>query len=82
MVQYAIVNERERIEFEKKYHLPYGYAKAVISNDLQWSIKVLNNIAVKYKPDYVIERIDCGVSEIIYPEDRKSYYVEVDPANA
>jgi len=82
MIQYAIVNEKERIEFEKKYQLPYGYAKAVISNNLQWSIKVLNNISSKYKSDYIIERIDCGVSDIIYPEDRKLYYVEVDSANA
>jgi len=82
MVQYALVNEKTRIEFEKKYQIPYGYGNAVISNDLQWIIKVLNDIPVKIKHEHIIEKIDCGVSEIIYPEDRKLYYVEVDSANA
>jgi hypothetical protein len=82
MIQYVIVNEREKIEFEKRYQLPYGYANAVISSSLKGAINFLNTVFVQDKQDYIIEKVDCGVVEIVYPEDRKLYYVEVDLANA
>lgn len=82
MVQYVIVNEREKIEFEKRYQLPFGYATAVISTELKEAINFLNTVLVKDKNDYIIEKVDCGIAEIVYPEDRKLHYVEVNSAHA
>ena len=82
MIQYAVTNEKVRITFEKKYHLPYGYGNAFITTSLKSAMEFLNNVPTYVRPECIIEKIDCGVVEIVYPEDRKLYYVEVDSANA
>lgn len=76
MVQYALVNEKAKINFEKNHQLPYGYSNSIINNSLQEILKVLLNIPMDFRQDYIIERIENGESTVIYPEDKRIYYSE------
>ncbi len=40
--RYAIVDEFDREEFEKRWHIPYGYGECYITADPEDAIKVYN----------------------------------------
>jgi hypothetical protein len=68
---YAIVHERSRTEFEKKWHVPFGYADCELFNNFEQAYKFLTDqidINSKIIREYIIEQITNGKSDIVYPE--------------
>jgi len=69
MTKYVLVNETERVRFEKEYFMPLGYCNqhCFVSDNLinvitQWKLKPDN-----VKMDYMIEKHTGGNIECIFP---------------
>jgi hypothetical protein len=69
MTLYVVINEAERTRFEKETHLPYGYGNSdvYITNDYFNAQSYYNIIPYHIKPEYIIEKIEYGVAEKIFP---------------
>jgi len=64
--RYAVVNERERDEFEKEWQMPYGYANCAVFDDYEEAERFYEKVKMveKHKP-YILEEYDNGWSNII-----------------
>ena len=72
MINYVNVDDKRRIEFEKEFHLPYGYYySSVFDNifdsegDAIFSLIKKSMTKSIHLDDYVIERWEGGNREII-----------------
>ena len=71
---YAVSNYVDRINFEKKNLIPYGYANAVLFNKFIDALGYLKDLQEQYEyktevinvREYVIEYIKYGESVIVY----------------
>ena len=70
---YTVINDKNRVDFEKKNFLPYGYSEAIIFNKFIDALNYLKDVQEQYQGgnidnvrDYVIEHHKHGNSEIIY----------------
>jgi len=77
MIQYVIINEKERILFEKTHQVPYGYAKGIFCYNLMVVLSEYANIPRLEREDYLIEKIENGNTSVIYPENMRDKFVEV-----
>jgi len=66
--RYAVVNLREKVEFEKKWEMPYGYNNCPhISFNQREAIGWVNqNLGPNERKDYVVERHTGGKVEIVW----------------
>lgn len=65
MMTYAVINEKKRTEFEKKYQLPYGYANATLFDDMLSAIVKHHDIAFD-RQDYIVEECESGFTTTVY----------------
>lgn len=68
--RYAIINQYERDEFEKKWQLPYGYSSIPVFMKSQRAINALEDIAKIRGDDNMSELIVERISD----EGRELYY--------
>jgi hypothetical protein len=66
--RFAVVNEREKVEFEKKWQMPYGYnncPKICFNQDeaIQW---IRENLGPTEKKEYVVEKHKAGKIEVVW----------------
>lgn len=61
MINYVLINNTERCEFEKKYQLPYGCYNTSIYENSKEAIRLLNNMSNYDKSKYWIEKWDNGI---------------------
>ncbi|HRR48603.1 MAG TPA: hypothetical protein P5293_01295 [Bacteroidales bacterium] len=69
MTLYAVINDEERTRFEKETHLPYGYGSqdVYLTHDYFNALAYFNTIPPHIKTYYVVEKIECGIAEKIFP---------------
>jgi hypothetical protein len=77
MLQYVVINEKDRIMFEKLHQVPYGYAKGTFCNTLIEALSEYASIPRPEREDYVIEEVVSGNARVIYPENMKDKFAEV-----
>jgi len=65
MKTYAIVNEKERVVFEKEYQIPFGYANAPLFDKLSFAI-AYHELLPDNREDYVIEECESGFTTTVY----------------
>ena len=71
---YVVINDVDRINFEKKNMMPYGYYNAVIFKRFVDALGYLKDLQEQYEyktdvinvKEYVIEYIENGYSTIVY----------------
>lgn len=66
--RFAVVNLKEKVEFEKKWEMPYGYNNCPYigfnqKDAIQWINKNLGSIE---RQDYVVERHKAGMIEVVW----------------
>jgi len=66
--RYAVVNQKEKEEFEKKWQMPYGYnnsPKICFNQDeaIHW---INQNLGPNERRNYVVERHKSGKIEIVW----------------
>ena len=66
--RFAVVNEREKVKFEKEWQMPYGYnnsPKICFNQDeaIQW---IRENLGPTERKEYVVERHKAGKIEIVW----------------
>jgi len=68
MIVYAVVNIHDKIEFEKRYHLPYGYNNLpVFINDFGQAMKWFNStLGPRERKEWVIEKHESGTTEVVF----------------
>ncbi len=66
--RYAVVNLKDKVEFEKKWEMPYGYNNCpYIGYSQQEAIEWLNkNLGSIERKDYVVERHNAGMIEPVW----------------
>jgi len=66
--RYAVVNLKEKVEFEKKWEMPYGYNNCPhISFNQREAIGWVNqNLGPNERKDYVVERHTGGKTDIVW----------------
>ncbi len=69
--RYAVVNLREKVEFEKKWEMPYGYNNCphigfTQKEAIEW---VNRNLGPNEKKDYVVERHTAGKVDVVWKID-------------
>lgn len=66
--RYAVVNLREKVEFEKKWEMPYGYNNSPkICYEQQEAIGWINrNLGPNERREYVVERHNAGKVEVVW----------------
>lgn len=62
---YAVINEKKRTEFEKKYQVSYGYTTATLFDDMLSAIAKLRDIAFDTQ-DYIVEECESGFTTTVY----------------
>jgi hypothetical protein len=60
MVRYILINNKERIEFEKMYQLPFGCFNTAIYNEAKPAIQMLQNMGTARRKEYWIEKWTDG----------------------
>lgn len=67
MISYAVVHRQEKIDFEKRYHLPYGYNNAPIFKMFGDAMKWFNStLGPNERKEWVIEKHESGMSEVVF----------------
>lgn len=61
MVQYVLVDDMKKQEFEKRYQLPYGCWNTLIYSDIKLATMFLETMPSYKRPCYNIEKWDNGV---------------------
>lgn len=69
--RYAVVNLREKVEFEKKWEMSYGYNNCphigfTQKDAMEW---VKRNLGPTEKKDYIVERHNAGKVDIVWKID-------------
>ncbi len=69
--RYAVVNLREKVEFEKKWEMSYGYNNCPYigftqKDAMEW---VKRNLGPTEKKDYIVERHNAGKVDIVWKID-------------
>jgi len=66
--RYAVVNLREKVEFEKKWEMPYGYNNSPkICYEQKEAIGWINrNLGPNERKEYVVERHNAGKVEVVW----------------
>lgn len=65
--RYAIINTEDRDEFERNWHLPYGYNNTLVSCNFDFVLNEFHKNFFDNDPNYVIEKYDNGIREVVYP---------------
>ena len=73
MIEYVVMNIEEKIKFEKKHHLPYGYAECDFFDTQEKAVAFVDFHPIKYRDMLVVEKIENSVGEIVY---RGAWYDE------
>ena len=70
MEVFAIVDEKVRDEFEKKFQIPYGYSTCYITFNQEEAIKSFRALSVLkgYPKRLVVEKLSEGYKEIVYKQ--------------
>ena len=67
MIIYAAVNMKDKIDFEKRYHLPYGYNNLPVFGDFAGAMKWFNNtLGPNERKEWVIEKHESGTTEVVF----------------
>ncbi len=67
MIIYAAVNMQDKIDFEKRYHLPYGYNNVPIFGMFGDAMKWFNStLGPNERKEWVIEKHEAGMSEVVF----------------
>lgn len=66
MKKYFVVNDKERILFEKKYHAPYGYKESPSFDYEADAVAFVETSTQKVRNDLVVEKIEGGEVEVVY----------------
>ena len=67
MVTYTAVNLKEKVEFEKKYQLSYGYNNVPLFGSLGSALKWFNStLGPNERKEWVIERHQSGKCHIVF----------------
>lgn len=66
--RFAVVNLKEKVEFEKKWEMPYGYNNCpFIGFNQKEAINWINqNLGQQERQDYVVERHKAGMIEVVW----------------
>lgn len=66
--RYAVVNVKDKVEFEKRWEMPYGYNNCPhISFNQGEAIQWINqNLGPTERKDYVVERHTAGKVEVVW----------------
>lgn len=60
MIKYILVNNEERMQFEKESQLPYGCFNTSIYDTPEKAIRLLNNMPSSEKKKYYVEKWQYG----------------------
>lgn len=85
--RYAVVNQKEKEKFEKKWEMPYGYNNCpkICFNQNEAIGWINRNLGSIEKKNYVVERHNCGKIDIVWKimpghkiagEEEEEYYDE------
>jgi hypothetical protein len=67
MISYAVVHRQEKIDFEKRHHLPYGYNNVPIFKMFGDAMKWFNStLGPNERKEWVIEKHESGTSEVVF----------------
>lgn len=70
--RYAIVDVKEREEFEKRWHLPYGYFNCFVTTNFDEALERFRNRDFQRcylnigDENFVIEKVDENGREVVY----------------
>lgn len=66
--RYAVVNHQDKVKFEKKWELPYGYNNCpkISFNQREAIDWIKQNLGPNERKDYVVERHNAGKCEIVW----------------
>ena len=56
--RFGVVHQKDRVKFEKKYHVPFGY------KTVSFSQKVAEDICKELGAGYIVEKISSGYDKI------------------
>lgn len=63
---YFVVNEKDRIAFEKYYEISYGYGKCIPFQYEDVAIAFVESHKQKERNDLIVEKVCSGEVELIY----------------
>jgi hypothetical protein len=67
MIVYTVVNLKEKVEFEKKYHLPYGYNNIPVHWEFADAMNWYNTrLGPRERKEFVIEKHESGYTDIVF----------------
>jgi hypothetical protein len=66
MVIFFVINEKERSEWEKKFHVPYGYYAQPYFKTEEGAIGYVNIHREEKRNELVVERWENGECEVVY----------------
>lgn len=67
MILYTVVNMKEKVEFEKKYQLPYGYNNIDVHWQFADAMRWFNtHLGPRERKEYVIEKHESGYTDIVF----------------
>lgn len=63
---YAIINDKERNDFEKKFQIPYGYSACELFDDFDVAIKYFDSNKKNFNKHTIIEQVDSSGRCLVY----------------
>ena len=64
--RFAVIDELARDNFEKEWHIAYGYGNCFVSNDIEEAIRYMEERIHKYETTFIVEKIDDKGKETVY----------------
>ncbi len=64
--RYAVVNEKERYEFENEWQMPYGYASSNLFEDYDQAKNYYDDLRRRTNDEIVLEEYNNGMTEVIF----------------
>lgn len=64
--RFAVLNELERNDFEKEWHLSYGYAAAFVTTDIEQAMEWLETEVPESEFGWVIEEVTSKGRSVVY----------------
>lgn len=64
--RFVVIDELEREEFEKEWHIVYGYGNCFVSNDIEEAIIYMEEKVYEYETTFIIEKVDDTGKETVY----------------
>jgi hypothetical protein len=67
MITYAVVNLKEKVKFEKKYQLSYGYNNIPLFGGFGSALRWFNSsLGPNERKEFIIERHEAGKCHIVF----------------